>query len=461
MQRGRMMTWGCWIAVLAACTTGENGDGHAEDGDSGSVDDGGTNDGSDDDGSTTAPTDDPAVVYWRDVKPIVDARCTACHNADGVAPFPLTTYEEVAMYAGPIAPVIESGQMPPWPASDDCTDYLFDPSLDDAQIETITTWVELGAPEGDPADEGAPLAVVGTSLPRTDFEVAMTEAHVAAPPDGEVDEHRCFLLDWPEEADTYVSGYEVVPGNRKVVHHLVARVAAPDEVAALQAEDELDAEYGWPCGAGTGMSGGGGPLLGVWVPGQGASIFPDGTGLEVVAGSKLLLNMHYNIVMGDTAPDRTSMKFMIEDTVEKVGQSTFVTDPTWPFGDNMLIEAGDPDSVHTFDFALPLIDVTVHSVGLHMHTLGSYGSLVVRHADGSQSCALDIPQWDFGWQLGYRLATPLEIGAGDRVVLTCSFDNSAANQPIVDGVPRTPSDVTWGEDTYDEMCLGYVYVTPG
>jgi len=464
MMRMRSAKWTWVLGILAACSAsgsaGDDDHADATEDSGGSGDDGGTaGTGTADDGGTTEAMGDPAVVYWRDVKPIVDARCTACHNPDGVAPFSLTTYADAAAYAASIGAAVSSGMMPPWPASSDCNDYMFDPSLDDAQIETLTTWADLGAPEGDPADEGEALPVIGASLPRVDFDVAMTEAHAPTPPTGEVDEHRCFLLDWPQSATSYVTGYEVVPGNRKVVHHLVAKIVSPAGVADLETEDATDDAYGWPCGAGTGMSGGGGPLLGVWVPGQGATLFPDGTGLEVEAGSKVLLNMHYNVLMGDTSPDQTSIHFMVEDAVDKVGQAQFVTDPTWPIGDNMLIAAGDDDSVYAFDFAVPLVDVTVYNVGLHMHVLGHYASLVVEHDDGNEECAIDIPQWDFNWQLGYRLESPLVVNAGERVRLTCGFDNSAANQPIVDGMARTPADVTWGEDTYDEMCLGYVYVT--
>jgi mono/diheme cytochrome c family protein len=402
---------------------------------------------------------DPEVTYWRDIKPLLDARCGACHTADGVAPFSFDTYADAAVYAPAMMIAIDNGTMPPWPAADDCTEYLFDPTLDAAQIDAVRTWVELGAPEGDPATEGEPLPLARAELPRIDFEIAMADEHTPQLSGGELDEHRCFILEWPETEQVYVRGYEVIPGNRKIVHHLVARVVAPNEIEDLEASDAADPAEGWACGAGEGMSGGGGPLLGVWVPGSGASIFPENTGLPIESGSKVMLNMHYNIASGDTAPDRTRVTFMVEDEVELEGRSVFISDPTWPVGDNMLIEAGDAESVHTFDFELPLGAVDVHMIGLHMHTLGVYGSMVVERADGSTACGLDIPRWDFDWQLGYQLVGPLTVNVGDRVRLQCAYDNSAANQPLVDGVPREPTDVTWGEDSLDEMCLGYVYVT--
>ncbi|HWB73584.1 MAG TPA: hypothetical protein VG755_01490 [Nannocystaceae bacterium] len=456
MQRARIGLLVVWVGACGSSSSGDSDEGAQASSDDGSLDE--SSGASSEGGATTGA--EAEVVYWRDLKPVIDARCGACHSADGVAPFSLGSYAEVAPYGELMLAQIDAGVMPPWPASPDCNDYLYDPSLSDEEKELVAQWVALGKPEGDPNDIGAPLPIASAELPRVDFTIAMAEPHVAAPPVGEYDEHRCFLLDWPHDGEMFVTGYEVVPGNRKVVHHLVARMVDPDGVAELEAQDASDAADGWACGAGTGMSGGGGPLLGVWVPGQGANVLPEGTGMRIAGGSKVLLNMHYNVVMGDTSPDQTSVKFMVESQVDVEGESQFVSDPTWPIGDNMLIAANDADSVHTFDATLP-IALKVYALGMHMHTLGSYGSMKVERKDGSIACGVDIPRWDFGWQLGYRLAEPLEVSAGDRVVLQCGFDNSAAHQPLVDGAPKVPSDVTWGEDTYDEMCLGYVYVTRG
>jgi hypothetical protein len=102
---------------------------------------------------------------------------------------------------------------------------------------------------------------------------------------------------------------------------------------------------------------------------------------------------------------------------------------------------------------------TIHGIGLHMHTLGTRGRLFVRRASGTDDCALEIPRWDFDWQLGYRLAEPIHVDPADTLHIECEWDNSPGNQPIVDGQPMEPRDVNWGEDTFDEMCLGLVYVT--
>lgn len=439
--------------------------GGSSEGGSGADDDDGDASGSSEAGADASSSggEPAAVTYWADVKPILDARCGGCHTQGGVAPFALTTYDEVRPYGEGIAIAVESGQMPPWPAGPDCTTYAHDPSLTAEQIETIRAWVDLDRPEGDPADEGASLPSTAVELPRIDLTAEMAEPHVPVAEDaGGYDEHRCFLVDFPAGEDLFVRGYTVRPGNRAAAHHLVVRIVEPDAVAELEERDAMDDAYGWPCDAGTGMSGGGGALLGAWVPGAGASIFPEGTGLRMPAGAKILLNMHYNLVMGDDSPDQTAIDFMVESSVEREGQSVFVLDPSWPIGDNMLIPAGDPSVVHEADFGTALLGgaVDVYSVGMHIHTLATSGSVTIERANGGDDCLVDIPKWEFGWQLFYQLESGVRIESGDRLWLRCEWDNSAANQQVVDGVQRDPTDVTWGEDTFDEMCMAILYAVP-
>jgi hypothetical protein len=436
-------------------TSGESGSANVDESESSSSPDADTS-------SETAAIDPNAPTYWADIKPIVDARCTGCHNADGVAPFGLTSFDEAFAYGEVMATAIEAGAMPPWPASPDCNEYLHDPSLDGAQIDTVRAWVDAGKPEGDPGDEGEPLPAIGAELPRIDLTAAMAEPHVPTPEEpGGLDEHRCFLVDFPADEEVFLRGYAVRPGNRRAAHHLVVQIIGPDEIGALVAADEADEAYGWACGAGTGMVGSGGSLLGAWVPGGGASLFPEGTGLRVPAGSKLLFNMHYNVVMGDVSPDVTEMDFMVESSVEREGRTVFVLDPTWPIGDNMLIPADDPSVVHEAEFSTWLLGgaIEVYSVGMHMHTLATSGSLTVMR-EGEEGCLVDIPRWDFGWQLFYDLKAGMRIEQGEEVRLRCEWDNSAANQPVVDGEQVAPRDVTWGEDTFDEMCMAIVYAVP-
>lgn len=412
--------------------------------------------------SGTVPGE-PTYTFHRDIRPIIEGRCLGCHAEDGIAPFSLATYEDVEALGAVVASVVEARTMPPWPADSQCNTYDSDPSLSDEQIEAIRTWVDEGAPEGDPSEAGDPLEDLTVELPRIDFEIAMSEAHIPAAEDpGGYDEHICFLLDWPLEEDAFIRGYEVRPGNRRAAHHLVASIVPPAGLAEFQEADDAYPGYGWRCGAGTGMTPGERTLMGAWVPGSGASVFPEDTGLRVPAGSAVLINMHYNLAPGDDSPDQTRIDIMVEDTVAREGRSVFILDPAWLEGDNMLIPAGEAGVVHEADFGIERfgVPIEIHEVGMHMHTFGRQGRLWVEHEAGGETCIADIPRWDFDWQLGYPLQSGVRVEAGDRIGLRCSFDNTAADQPVIDGVQQEPRNVTWGEDTFDEMCMAAVYAVP-
>ena len=151
------------------------------------------------------------------------------------------------------------------------------------------------------------------------------------------------------------------------------------------------------------------------------------------------------------------------------------TNFNWVTGmEPMTIPAGDPEVTHTYDLPMshPLLrgrlaDVgieadapfVVHDLGLHMHYLGTSGTLSVARDGVDEECMLHIPRWDFNWQGGYQFQEPMRVYPGDSLRLSCTWDNSEANQPVIDGQVAAPHDVQWGEGTTDEMCLGVLYLT--
>ncbi len=404
-------------------------------------------------------TKDPlALTYYQDIKPILDARCVSCHLDGGIGPFALDSFERVSDLAFAIKSAVVDRRMPPWPAAEGCAPYDHQLSMTQAEIDAVAAWVDAGAQAGDPQQEGAALPTARPALTRIDHALRMDEPHPVSPSAGDVDEHVCFLIDWPETEPVYITGYEAKPSNLAVAHHFVGTIISPENVAVYEAEDATSAEYGWRCGAGEGM-GNGGQLFATWVPGRGASIFPKGTGLRVEPGSKILLNMHYNTISGGGA-DQTELNFTVERQVERPATSIFFMNPLWPGRRTMDIPAGQALVEHVFERAPGQAGtVTVHSVGMHLHTLGVASGLEVIREDGSRECLLNIPRWDYDWQLQYSLSQAVELSPRDRIRLWCQFDTSTSNQPIVDGEPRTPRDVNWGENTFDEMCLGTLYLT--
>ncbi|WP_437503789.1 monooxygenase [Sorangium sp. So ce1099] len=401
-----------------------------------------------------------AVTYYRDVKPILDARCTGCHSGTGIAPFSLEDHDTAAAWAPHIKRAVVDRTMPPWPADSACAEYVGDRSLSEQQIQTIAAWADGGAAAGDPAEEGPPLEPLELSeLARVDLTLEMPVEYT---PQEEPDDYRCFVIDWPEESTRYVTGFGIRPGAERVVHHVIAYAAAPEQLADVEALDASDPGPGYSCFGGPGIR----PRwLGAWVPGAGDTNFPPGTGIRLEPGSQLIVQVHYNTLAAGKLPDRSAIDLTLESSVEREGSVQPWTNPAWLSGDSMMIPAFESDVVHRWG-AQPSRalaggePIEIHIAGLHMHTLGSRARLEIERADGSSECVVDIPRWNFHWQGGYKLVEPKVLNPGDRLSLECHWDNTPENQPIIDGQPRVPRDVVWGEGTNDEMCLSTFYMTP-
>jgi hypothetical protein len=435
------------IAATAACGGGDD-DGPGGDG---------TDDG-DDDGAA-------AVTYYKDVKPLVDAKCTGCHSPEGIAPFSLLTLDDVDRRAELMLEAIEADVMPPWPPNADCNDYHADRSLSAEQKALFRAWVDGGRAPGDAASPGPPLDVERVQLSRVDAELTMSAAYTPQTNAQKSDDYRCFVIPWEEAETRFITGFRAVPGNAKVVHHVIAFLARPDDVAAFQQLDAREPGDGYTC-----FGGAGGVSedvwLGSWAPGTLGSDMPAGTGLRVDPGSAIILQVHYNVLSAAAEPDRTRIQFKLDETVEDPSLIQPWANRDWLSGNSpMLIPAGAADTRHAFvadaTYA-PAIggNFTLHTAGLHMHQLGTRATATVIRANGTRECVLQIDDWNFHWQGSYALREPIEFRRGDQLSVECHFDNSPENQPIVNGTRRVPRDVTWGEGTSDEMCLGIFYATP-
>jgi hypothetical protein len=421
--------------------------------------------GSDEAGGGAGPDGSASpVTYFKDIKPVIDAKCASCHTEGGIAPFTMQTYEEAKAHSGVSLLAIEEGSMPPWQANNDCNEYHGDRSLTQPQKDLFAAWVAAGTPEGDPEEEGEPLATEEVGVSRIDTSLMMAESYT---PTLAPDDYRCFILPWPEEFDTdkYVTGFKATPGNGKIVHHVIAFIAGPDQGAEYEQMDAAEEGPGYTCFGGPGGASQGG--LGGWVPGTSGTDFPEGTGIKIEPGSAIILQMHYNAAVNTVEQDATSLDLRISDTVEKEAFMMGWLNPQWVSGE-MSIPAGEKEVKHSFEFspvnALKLLGmteanaITVYSAGLHMHQLGKSAKLDVKRS-GQSDCMLQIDDWDFQWQGEYAFREPMQLGASDLLQIECSWDNSQQMQPVVDGSPLPPQDVNWGEGTRDEMCLGTFYWT--
>jgi hypothetical protein len=387
----------------------------------------------------------------------MDAKCARCHVPGSFTPFSLKTYEEARPHLEAVRAAVASGHMPPWKFDDNCNEYRGNYGLTPTEKQMLLSWIAEGGVAGDPATEGPALDIDDRALSRVDATLTVPAEYT---PQQRPDEYRCFPVRWPEAYTTtkYMTGFRAVPGNVKIVHHMEIYRVEPQDAQLAFNRDNADPGPGYTCFGGPGVGTG---TIGGWAPGSQGYDYPGGTGIAIRPGSVLIIQVHYNTLYTAPAPDRSSVQFKVDDTAIPGGYN-FWTNPRWA-ARQMPIAAGNPDVSHTYSADPTYLTggpMNLWGGAVHMHTLGKSGQLSVRRANGSTECVLLVPDWDFHWQSGVQLRQPIRVNPGDQISLNCHFDNSAANQPIVNGIPQPPRAVNWGEGTQDEMCLGIIMWGP-
>lgn len=419
-------------------------------------------------GACGAPPPAAVPTWHRDIAPMFERSCSGCHQAGGIAPFTLDTLADVKKLGAAVRSAVEAKRMPPFLAADDCSEYLDDPSLTAEEIAAVGTWFDAGAPEGTVGSAINRLEQTG-GLTRVDLSLKMPVDYV---PSG-TDDYRCFILDWPHATTKYVTGFRARPGNASTVHHVIGFLIPPDRAATYQRLDDAEAGPGYTCfgGAGAGNDRGN-SWVGAWAPGGAGNMYATDTGLPVKPGSKIVLQVHYNARTASPGSDRTTIELALADGVRHKAVLTPFTNPEWSAGSGMQIPAFEKEVTHAWSLdPTPYLGlmtdgllasnqaVKIHMTSLHQHLLGTKSRLSIQRANGTSECLLDIPRWDFHWQRNYQHKRAAVLKPGDQLKISCSWDNSAQNQPVLGGVKQRSRDVKWGENTTDEMCLGVVYVT--
>lgn len=409
--------------------------------------------------------------YYEHTKTIIDENCVQCHQDGSIGPFNLNSYDTVYALRSTIRNSVSNDSMPPWSPDNSCRSYSNNRSLSSSEKSALLSWIDQGAKEGNVAQYRPPAPKITASI---DYDFTLTMAEPYTPNSNGNDDYRCFIMPWPEENDVqYIVGTEFDAGRDDMAHHMLAYAIPPSEIATYQAMDDADEGPGYSCFGGPGGDINDLTEVAGWVPGVAAVALPTGTGIRVEPSSYIVMQMHYNIVNADPTPDSSSLSFLVEDSVAAVGKSILLANPAWLIEGGMPIPAQNEPTTHSWEFPLGLFipsiaddigiesgdNVTLYSANLHMHQLGASATATIQHGDGGSDCLLDIPAWDFNWQGGYEFSAPVEIDIGDVLNLSCTWDNSASNQPTIDGSVKTASYVEWGDGTADEMCLVGVYVT--
>ena len=378
---------------------------------------------------------------WDDVAPLVAENCVTCHTADGIAGIALDTHAEASRWSAAMASAVANRTMPPWPARDcaSCTTYRDARWLGDDEVATIVAWAAGGAPPGDGPDERLVPASVPEGL--GDEADAVMPIPFAYTPDADVlDDYRCFVVDPGLASDKFVTAVEVLPDQVQEVHHVLVYVttdAAGDADADARNQD-VDGDGvpdGYRCDGGPGVTNV--DMVAGWAPGTGALRFPDGTGLRLPAGRRMIAQIHYNTGNGVT-PDRTAVAVALADTVPFPAEFLQVSAVR-----ELVLPPGQPEVEVVTHQSTPVAGRVWGAAG-HMHRLGT--SVSVRSDRGA--CALDIPRWDFDWQTVYFFEEPYQTTPGEELELRCTFDTTSVTE-----------EVRWGEGTNDEMCIAFLYVS--
>ncbi len=393
----------------------------------------------------------PAVTYHADVRPLVERHCAGCHSEGSIGPFRLDEPAEALQAAEAMVLSVEERTMPPWGMDPGCRLSAGSLRLSNTDVATFVAWRDAGFPEGDAADFVAPQLEAAEPLPIHDL--LLTPEQPYTPADAALDDYRCMVIQEPLGRDLFVTGVDVLPDNIGIVHHVLLYAIPPADHAELDARLEEDPAPGYTCFGTSGLDNA--QTLGGWVPGNAPAQYPEGVAQRIPGGSRLVLQMHYNTA-GGSGPDQTSVGLWTLPEGEV--PDTLMT--VFPLAKlDLDIEAGDTNSVQTVRQRLPIPEgSSVMATSPHMHLLGtSLQSKIVR-ADGTEQCLSQIDHWDFDWQRSYGVpqGSWFPFTVHDEVEITCTYDNSAANQPVVDGTPREPTDVGWGDGSFDEMCLDYL-----
>ena len=407
--------------------------------------------------AATAPAAE--ITFHKQVLPILQNNCQGCHRAGEAAPMSLISYKEVRPFAKAIKAAVSSKKMPPWFADPQHGKFSNNTSLSPSDIETLSAWADSGAKEGDPKDAPAPKQFTkGWTIGQPDLVIDMPAAH-KVPASGTI-EYTYFVVPTGFTEDKWIEKIEVRPGASSVVHHIIA-LNRPKGSAYLKdaplgtayipsAQSPISGKKASSDGALVGLTDGLVEILSVYVPGGAAYDTKPGQARLIPAGSDIIFQMHY-VSTGKETLDRSSVGIIFAKAPPKervvnayVRNDSFVIPP----GDaNYRVDASV--EIHT--------DTTLQSLMPHMHLRGKAFEYVATYPTGETHTLLKVPNYDFNWQLTYKLEKPLLLPKGTKLRATAWFDNSPNNKFN----PDPKSEVRWGDQSWEEMVAGFVdFVVP-
>ena len=402
----------------------------------------------------------PQPTFYKDVLPVLQKNCQTCHRPGEAAPMAFLSYDEARPWAKAIKTAVVTRKMPPWYADSHYGKFSNDRSLSQAEMDTLVAWADTGAQAGNPKDAPKPTEwVEGWRIGKPDMVLSMPVAF-NVPASGTID-YQYIIVPTGFTEDKFVQMAEARPGDRTAVHHIIAFIREPGNpwlkdakvgVPFVPREMERQADGRGNAqrreGGGGGGVGFGGDFLAGYAPGTLPDVLKPGQAKLVKAGSDIVLQMHYT-ANGKASSDisKVGIVFATEKPTERV----------------LTLAAANPqfasppgDSNYRVDAKITLQDdSTLIDLLPHMHFRGKDFEYRVTYPSGEKETLLNVPNYDFNWQLTYELSQPKLLPKGTVIECTAHFDNSVNNKYN----PDATKEVHWGEQTWEEMMIGFFDVS--
>jgi hypothetical protein len=357
------------------------------------------------------------ISYEKTIAPLLEDKCVACHREGGIGPWAMSSYEMVKGFAPMIREVVRTKRMPPWHVDPHYGQWANDRGLTVEEAKTLVHWIEAGAPRGTGEDPLKAQKKDWPQWPLGEPDLVVETPPFTVPATGVIP-YQNITIKNPLNEDKWIRAIDYLPGERAVLHHVIATV---------------------------GTERFGGTALNNYVPGAEPLILPEDTGILLKAGSTFHFQLHYTS-SGKELTDSTKFGLYFMDKEPKYHfRSMVLMNPRLkiPAGVKHHVE----QAVNTFRD-----DAVIYSLHPHAHFRGKSASFVAKYPDGREEVLINIPNYDFNWQGTYFLTEPKTVPAGTQIIYTQVFDNSAQNKAN----PDPTITVTWGEQTWEEMVFGVV-----
>jgi len=382
-----------------------------------------------------------SVTFNKDVLPILQKNCQGCHRPGEIAPMSLLTYTEARPWAKAMKVAVASQKMPPWFADPQYGHFANDRRLSQADINTLASWADNGAPEGDAKDKPAPLTFQDGWNIKPDMVIEMPKPF-NLPATGTID-YQYVLVTGSFPEDVWIRQAEMRPGNPKVLHHGKVWVRPP---GSHWMEHAVPGEA-YSAGMGRNSISEGNDILGKFNPGLGAQSFEVGDSAKFVPkGSDLVFELHYTAT-GQPTTDRSKLGLVL---AKNAPQSRYFLS-AGPTALNLVIPPTDGNAEVVSEVTVGTDGVKLVYAQPHMHLRGKDFELRAIYPTGELE-TLFKGKFDFDWQLGYNFEKPIPLPKGTRLIGVSHFDNSLNNKFN----PDPAKEVHWGPQNWDEMSNCFV-----